>query len=464
MSTVAANQVLTKEWTQFLAHWEAAFPAEVTPEAAQTLVTRMIELVSTLCRQQFQQWLQRAECSAKTIGRGGVLHRFKKVSDRTFLTPMGPITVARRLYQPDAGGAVHVPLDAAWGMAGQYAMPAVREAVTMMLGQMPADDAAAVLGKVAWFRIGVTQMKTLAAEFGDWLEDNPETLDEVRAEEEIPVGTQSLVVSLDGSNVRLNEPGPKPGRPPSGAAGDSEPTCCKNAMVGVVSFYGRVPEGKKTPERLLSRYVAHMPEAGSPTFRLKLQAEVDVTLERIGPDTKRVVVIDGSAALWNHIDTDPTYRDFAKILDYYHAAEHLAAAAIALFGKGTPAANAWRDKYRGKLIESNDGGHRILRAIDHALRTRKLSAAARKAAAKERRFFLNNHRRMRYAEFRKQGLPIGSGPVEAAGKTLVKQRLGLSGMFWSRTGGQHILNIRTLIKSGRWEKVWPKFAETALAA
>ena len=65
--------------------------------------------------------------------------------------------------------------------------------------------------------------------------------------------------------------------------------------------------------------------------------------------------------------------------------------------------------------------------------------------------FHNNAARMTYADFRARGLPSGSGPVEAAGKTLIKTRLGRSGKRWSRTGGQHLLNLRTLIKSDSWQ-------------
>ncbi len=48
-----------------------------------------------------------------------------------------------------------------------------------------------------------------------------------------------------------------------------------------------------------------------------------------------------------------------------------------------------------------------------------------------------------------RGLPVGSGPAEAACKTIVKQRMCRSGMRWSRTGGQPILSIRAIVKPGR---------------
>ena len=64
---------------------------------------------------------------------------------------------------------------------------------------------------------------------------------------------------------------------------------------------------------------------------------------------------------------------------------------------------------------------------------------------------------MNYAAFRQQGLPIGSGPVEAACKSLVKTRLCRSGMRWSWPGGQRILQLRTYLKSGRWDAFWKQY-------
>jgi hypothetical protein len=61
---------------------------------------------------------------------------------------------------------------------------------------------------------------------------------------------------------------------------------------------------------------------------------------------------------------------------------------------------------------------------------------------------------MNYAEHVAKGWPIGSGPVEAAYKTIVKARLCQSGMRWNRVGGQDVLGLRLLVKSKQWNNVW----------
>jgi hypothetical protein len=58
---------------------------------------------------------------------------------------------------------------------------------------------------------------------------------------------------------------------------------------------------------------------------------------------------------------------------------------------------------------------------------------------------------LRYWEYRKVGLPIGSGVTEAACKTVFTQRLKRSGMRWEVSGGQVVVNLRVVLLSGIWE-------------
>ena len=67
---------------------------------------------------------------------------------------------------------------------------------------------------------------------------------------------------------------------------------------------------------------------------------------------------------------------------------------------------------------------------------------------------------MKYSGVREQGLPVGSGPVEAANKVLIKSRMKGAGMRWSQVGtGQPILTFRALWKSGRFDAAWRKLSQ-----
>jgi hypothetical protein len=88
---------------------------------------------------------------------------------------------------------------------------------------------------------------------------------------------------------------------------------------------------------------------------------------------------------------------------------------------------------------------------------RKLSGQRHKSRRKHLRreltYFKNQRHRMDDADYQARGLPIGSGLVEAAYKTLATQRLKRSGMSW-RQGKQAILTIRSLQQSQRWSAAW----------
>ena len=67
---------------------------------------------------------------------------------------------------------------------------------------------------------------------------------------------------------------------------------------------------------------------------------------------------------------------------------------------------------------------------------------------------------MQYHDYRRLNLPIGSGITEAACKTVVTQRLKLSGMRWTPGGAQAILNLRVVLLSGIWQVLYRKLLES----
>ena len=64
-------------------------------------------------------------------------------------------------------------------------------------------------------------------------------------------------------------------------------------------------------------------------------------------------------------------------------------------------------------------------------------------------YFERNKDRMRYDAFRKRGLFVGSGVVEAGCRTVVGQRLKQSGMLWTVNGANSIIALRCSLLSNR---------------
>lgn len=463
MSSAMIMEAILTKIKAVLSEAEEVLASAVTPEASEEVNRLLGEAMSAGWTEGLQTWLATAETDAETIEVEGKTYRYKLDSEKEFLTPGGMIRLTRRVYQPDAGGTCYVPLDAAWGMENQFATVEVRDAALYAVALGTPQEAESLLAKCSLFQPSATAIKRMAKQMGQWLEEHEdEVLTEIRAEEPIPEETRVLCASMDGVNVLLSEPGKKQGRPnerphEDAARNTLSPTSYKNAVVGSVSFYGEVLEGKMSPERLASRYAARMPEDRAPTLKAKFEQELQETESRLSDDVVRIALCDGARGLWTYIDDNPLYDDYEKLVDYHHAAEHLSKAAEAIFGKGSPQAQNWYDKYCAKLKGEDGAAKRVLRCLDYHQRTARLSKSRRAALDTEQTFFARNAHRMDYADFRENGWPIGSGPVEAACKSVVKTRLCRSGMRWSRDGGQHILSLRTYVKSNRWNAMWKQY-------
>jgi Uncharacterised protein family (UPF0236) len=152
---------------------------------------------------------------------------------------------------------------------------------------------------------------------------------------------------------------------------------------------------------------------------------------------RRVVVIgDGAKWIWEHVAT--TFgSERVEILDWYHCCQHLGTVSAALYGAETPQAEAWVEEAKDVIWQ--EGPDALLRLLASC---RAPSEEAAKTLETERGYFRSNAERMRYASYRTQGLPIGSGVVKSAAKHLVQQRMKRAGMRWSELGARAILHLR----------------------
>ena len=177
-----------------------------------------------------------------------------------------------------------------------------------------------------------------------------------------------------------------------------------------------------------------------------------------------VVICDGKPAIWKRAKQAACYKGATFILDYFHAVEHLSAAAEAIFGKKSEKGMRWYSRYRTRLKESADGVEATLRSLRRYELKAKRGSERRKIINQTIGYFTRNKERMRYFEFLSRGLPIGSGPVEAGCKTVVGARLKRSGMRWSITGGQQVLNMRVQHLSKTWKPFWDVYMADRVAA
>ncbi len=145
-----------------------------------------------------------------------------------------------------------------------------------------------------------------------------------------------------------------------------------------------------------------------------------------------------------------------EFVDFYHACEHLKRAFDLAYGENSSKSKAQFEKDRHLLRDESAGVEKVIRALCHLSSTH----PRKKKLATELRYFRRHRHRMRYAQALAQNLPIGSGVVEAACKTLATQRLKRSGMRWRHHCGQAILTLRALHQSERFAQAWTLLSRT----
>ncbi len=159
----------------------------------------------------------------------------------------------------------------------------------------------------------------------------------------------------------------------------------------------------------------------------------------------RVIIGDGAKWIWNWAEDN--YPGAIQILDFYHAKEKLV-----LFARHQwqcdEQRRSWIKEQCDKLL--NDELEKVLSCI-RSCRAR--NEEARTAKAKLIDYYIEHDDRMQYKTYRDQGLLIGSGPIEAAHRSVIQQRMKLSGQRWSIPGAQAMANLRCYKCSGAWNIV-----------
>ena len=158
-----------------------------------------------------------------------------------------------------------------------------------------------------------------------------------------------------------------------------------------------------------------------------------------------VVVADGAPWIWRWCEDN--YPGCVQILDFFHAKEKLVLLANAHFNN-LEKKKDWLDQQLELL--KNDGVQQVMCNV------RKLackSETAKEAKKKLLQYYEVHEDRMTYKTFTEQGYLIGSGPIEAAHRSVIQQRMKLSGQKWSIDGANAIANLRCFNKSGAWENI-----------
>lgn len=389
--------------------------------------------------------LARFDIDVELVLIDGAPHRRVLRCEETYFATSGPVRVERSLYSTRRPGERAVcPLELRAGIVDGRWTPLAAQQAAFAVAHLTPQEAEDLFKRLGNMTPSKSSFDRLPKALGEVWEGQREEFERVlRIEEAVQPEAVTVAISLDGVLVPMKDGARAAKRAASEAAGKETrgPAGYQEAGCATLSFYDAAGV-------LLSTIrFARMPEQGKTTLKGMLLKELEHVLSQ-RPDLKVMKLADAARDNWTFLGG----RDMPKgheLIDFYHGAGHLNAALAAAYGESSDRCRSQFEKLRHVLRHEVGGVEKVIRALAH-LRDQH---PRRKKLATELRFFRRSRRRMRYAEMAAMNLPIGSGIVEAACKTLAS-RHKRSGMRWRHDGGQAIFTLRSLIQSDRFDSGW----------
>lgn len=380
----------------------------------------------------------------------GKVVRYAGRRPKTFTTVLGEMTLLRAYYHCDDCEAGVCPRDRALGVEGTSLSPAVMRMVGLSAAMLSFQESAELMDKLAAVPVDAKQVERTAEALGREIAQ-----DERRVIEPQPPSAPTMYLGLDGTGVpmRASELVGRAGKQPDGSSKTREVK-----LVTVWTAEGRDDEG--TPVR----------DPGSVTYSAAIESaamrdtdkapsnfaqRVDREARRRGFDQarRRIVLGDGAPWIWNLADEQ--FPGAIQVVDLFHAKGHLWDVAKAIYGAGSDLGEQWAKKRRDELDEGR---------IDAVLAALRVHAEHNDEARKCLDYVTRNQNRMRYPQFREQGICTSTGVVEAGCKTAIGTRLKRSGMHWTVPGADAIIALRCCKLSGRFEDFWQRRSEALAGA
>jgi hypothetical protein len=429
--------------------------AEPRPETTMAFDRELSDLLREVGRRIMAWTLNRLEPEADTeaplrVSFEGRLYRRRRQHPHVVGTLFGPVTLWRRLYEPlgHRGRSIH-PLELRLGIEAGLATPALAERVGYWATDHTQNEVLEIVQRdhgVSW---SCTSLRKLLGRLREGMAPHREGaqveqvlgwIEQARASKgrfrpTLSVGRDGIFVPLRGGVAQ------------EGAT----------ATVSVLDRRGK---------RVGTVYLGQMPESGQGTITDQLSHLLKEVLTQVDSQTLRLVYVSDEGhhpstyyhqSLKKMVDPRRPWRqlEWRRIVDFYHACQYVQQLADTIFGPGAEAQN-WAQAMRHVLKTKADGVARVLKSASALRRSRGLLGQA-KLYHQAYRYLKRRSAWMKYALYRRQKLPIGSGITEAACKVVFTQRLKRSGMSWTVAGGQVILDLRVIRLSGVWHAVHQRY-------
>lgn len=449
------DQSLAAVRSQLIACVSSLFAAQLNPKSLFDFEASLLSLVREIGRMIMQTTLQSFEPSSDMVPAdlyaqcGGYRRRSDVTANRSIATRFGTITLWRTGYRSwQRDGETIFPLELILGL--------VQNVTPAMLDWIGQKTAAAGMSQQAI----ITAMKMDSGvsmgvkRLRNCIESLAEQLEPLRQTQQVDRLLSLLEIARKSSGNRK----------PVLSVGRDGITLRHRKRFFAVATAATITVYDRSGKRLGTVYLAHPPESGQTTMSEMLTSLLNELFTRWkGPPPTLAYVTDSGS-------NETTYfREvlrkmkhpitgvkmlWTRVADFYHISERVWAMAEALFTKKeSRESKSWATRML-KNLTLQSGASRVLHSAASLLSRRKLGKTRTENFRKAYRYIQSRTSYLKYHDYRKQHIPLGSGVTEAACKTVFTQRLKLSGQRWSNEGAKRILTLRTILLSGTWESTY----------
>jgi hypothetical protein len=362
-------------------------------------------------------------------------------------TVLGQVRVRRAYYRCRTCQRGVVPRDAELGVSGQSLSPGLRRMVARVAAVAPFAAGADLLADLAGIRLSTKRVERCAEADGQAaaaaLQRQCRAILHRRVAVLPPASPvpDMLYTAIDGTGVPV-VPAAAQDRQGKGADGRARTREVKLACLFTQTSTDEQGRPVRDPDS--TSYVATFDPVAEFTTLVHAEAR------RRGCEHIRQLVVLGDGAPWIWNLATSILPEATQIVDLYHAREHLHDLAKHL----APVLGDHQPTWLAERLANLDDGD--IETLVKATSDLPLSGTDAEDTDKALDYFKRNAQRMRYAVFRDHGMFVGSGTVEAGCKTLIGQRLKLSGMRWNIPGATGITTLRCQHASNRWDQIWPQ--------
>jgi hypothetical protein len=370
--------------------------------------------------------------------------RWHSLRSRQLLTALGTVKFARAYYVCPGCHHGQSPRDRELEAEANECSPGVRRMLALVGSESSFEQGREQLALLAGLQVTAKCVERQAEAIGSDVEARQQ--EQIRRAKQLDLPSVCtpiapiLYIEMDGTGVPVVKADTE-GR--SGKV-EGQPAHTREVKLGCVFTQTTTDkEGSPVRDPDSTSYVAAIESAQEFGDRLYTEA----WRRGWSRAQKTVIIADGAVWIWNLARQQ--FPGAIQIVDIFHARQHLWELCAKLFPAGEKARQRWMRRALSLLDQGN------IAALVKTLRS--LQPQGEELARLVRNqvdYFAHNAKRMRYPDFRAQGLFIGSGVVEAGCKTVIATRLKRSGMFWTLRGANAIIALRCSRLSRRFEDYW----------